>query len=84
MFWLRGELLCPPPPQTQTHTYTPTAQQATADLVQSRREEETLALNPSHRTLGQQALRTMIWNTELRAMKPVGQARLELIAVKQT
>ena len=26
----------------------------------------------------------MIWYTELRAMKTVGQARLELIAVKQT
>ena len=60
------------------------AQQATADLVQSRREEGTLALNPSHRILGQQAQRTMIWNAELRAMKTVGQAQLELIAVKQT
>ena len=35
-------------------------------------------------TLGQQAQRTMICYTELRAMKTVGQARLELIAVKQT
>ena len=30
------------------------------------------------------AQRTMICYTELRAMKTVGQARLELIAVKQT
>ena len=48
------------------------------------REGGTLALNPSHWTLGQQAQRTMIWYTELRAMKTVGQARLELIAMKQT
>ena len=43
----------PPPPRRRRrpawlHVCQPTAQQATADLVQCRREEGTLALNPSH------------------------------------
>ena len=58
--------LCPllgPPPR---NVCTPTARQATADLVQWIREEGTLALTPviEHSD--------MIWHTELRAMKNMG------------